>query len=91
MATMVTSTRPPATKKDAGGADFRDQTETDRDATAVFVIRSRTATATASVWVGLASVMMMFTSLSSAYIVRSSSSSDWVSLPMPRVLIVSTI
>ena len=35
--------------------------------------------------------MMMFTSLSSAYIVRSSSSSDWVSLPMPRVLIVSTI
>ena len=41
-------------------------------------------------WVGLASVAMMFTSLSSAYIVRSASSNDWVQLPMPRVLLVST-
>jgi cytochrome c oxidase subunit 3 len=42
-------------------------------------------------WVGLASVTMMFTSLSSAYIVRSVSANDWVSLPMPRVLIASTV
>ncbi|HEU4874507.1 MAG TPA: cytochrome c oxidase subunit 3, partial [Pyrinomonadaceae bacterium] len=42
-------------------------------------------------WVALASVTMMFTSLSSAYIVRSSTANDWVALPMPRVLIVSTI
>src|SRR5262249_45396063 len=41
-------------------------------------------------WVGLASVAMMFTSLSSAYIVRSASSNDWVQLPMPRILLVST-
>ncbi|HEY2961214.1 MAG TPA: cytochrome c oxidase subunit 3 [Pyrinomonadaceae bacterium] len=41
-------------------------------------------------WVGLASVAMMFTSLSSAYIVRSASSNDWTMLPMPRVLLVST-
>jgi cytochrome c oxidase subunit 3 len=41
-------------------------------------------------WVGLASIAMMFTSLSSAYIVRSASSNDWVSLPMPRMLLVST-
>jgi cytochrome c oxidase subunit III len=41
-------------------------------------------------WVGLASVAMMFTSLSSAYIVRSASSNDWVSLPMPKVLLAST-
>lgn len=41
-------------------------------------------------WVGLASVMMMFTSLSSAYIVRSASSNDWTPLPMPRVLLLST-
>ena len=41
-------------------------------------------------WVGLASVAMMFTSLSSAYIVRSASSNDWVQLPMPRVLLAST-
>lgn len=42
-------------------------------------------------WVGLASVAMMFTSLSSAYIVRSASSNDWTALPMPRVLLASTV
>jgi cytochrome c oxidase subunit 3 len=42
-------------------------------------------------WVALASVTMMFTSLSSAYIVRANSANDWISLPMPRILIVSTI
>jgi cytochrome c oxidase subunit 3 len=41
-------------------------------------------------WVGLASIGMMFTSLSSAYIVRSNSSNDWVPLAMPRMLLVST-
>jgi cytochrome c oxidase subunit 3 len=41
-------------------------------------------------WVGLASVAMMFTSLSSAYIVRSASSNDFVSLPMPKILLAST-
>jgi len=41
-------------------------------------------------WVGLASVAMMFTSLSSAYIVRAASSSDWFPLAMPRVLLLST-
>lgn len=42
-------------------------------------------------WVGLASVAMMFTSLSSAYIVRSASANDWVALPMPKVLLASTV
>ena len=41
-------------------------------------------------WVGLASVAMMFTSLSSAYIVRSASANDWASLPMPKILLAST-
>jgi cytochrome c oxidase subunit III len=41
-------------------------------------------------WVGLASVAMLFTSLSSAYIVRAASSNDWTPLPMPRMLLVST-
>jgi cytochrome c oxidase subunit 3 len=41
-------------------------------------------------WVGLASVAMMFTSLSSAYIVRSASANDWIALPLPRVLLAST-
>jgi cytochrome c oxidase subunit 3 len=33
---------------------------------------------------------MMFTALTSAYIVRSASSNDWQPLTMPRVLLVST-
>ena len=41
-------------------------------------------------WVALASVAMMFTSLSSAYVVRAGSSKDWFPLAMPRVLLVST-
>lgn len=41
-------------------------------------------------WVAIAGVGMLFTSLSSAYIVRSGSSNDWVPLGMPRALILST-
>jgi cytochrome c oxidase subunit 3 len=41
-------------------------------------------------WVGLASILMMFTALSSAYIVRAASSSDWQPLTMPRILLLST-
>ena len=93
MATMVTSTRPPVIKKGTGsgpglpgpngngskrGGSFRDP-ESHADRYRI------------GMWVGLASVTMMFTSLSSAYIVRASSANDWVSLPMPRVLIASTI
>ncbi|HJS23259.1 MAG TPA: cytochrome c oxidase subunit 3 [Pyrinomonadaceae bacterium] len=41
-------------------------------------------------WVGLASIAMMFTSLSSAYIVRSGTAADWLPLRLPRVMFVST-
>jgi cytochrome c oxidase subunit 3 len=41
-------------------------------------------------WVGLASVAMLFTALTSAYIVRAVSSDDWQPLVMPRLLWVST-
>lgn len=41
-------------------------------------------------WVALASILMMFTALSSAYIVRAASSSDWQPLQMPRILLLST-
>jgi len=41
-------------------------------------------------WVGLASIAMMFTSLSSAYIVRSGSAADWLPLRIPRVMFAST-
>ena len=42
-------------------------------------------------WVGLASIAMMFTSLSSAYIVRSGSAADWAPLRIPRVMFASTV
>jgi cytochrome c oxidase subunit III len=42
------------------------------------------------VWVALASILMMFTALSSAYIVRAASSSDWTPLRMPRMLLLSS-
>ena len=41
-------------------------------------------------WVSLASIAMLFTSLSSAYIVRSATSYDWLPVRTPRVLFVST-
>jgi cytochrome c oxidase subunit III len=42
-------------------------------------------------WVGLASIAMMFTSLSSAYIVRSGTAADWVPLRLPPVMFASTV
>src|SRR5688500_18987619 len=42
-------------------------------------------------WVGLASIAMMFTSLSSAYIVRSGTAADWLPLRIPRVMFASTV
>ncbi|MGH9872372.1 MAG: cytochrome c oxidase subunit 3 [Pyrinomonadaceae bacterium] len=42
------------------------------------------------IWVALASILMLFTALSSAYIVRAASSSDWQPLAMPRILLLSS-
>ncbi|HEY0545594.1 MAG TPA: cytochrome c oxidase subunit 3 [Pyrinomonadaceae bacterium] len=41
-------------------------------------------------WVVLASIMMLFTALSSAYIVRASGANDWTPLDPPRLLWLST-
>jgi cytochrome c oxidase subunit 3 len=41
-------------------------------------------------WVLLAAVVMLFTSLSSAYVVRVAATNDWQPLPLPKVLFVST-
>ena len=41
-------------------------------------------------WLALASIAMMFTSLSSAYIVRSGTAADWFPLQIPRLMFVST-
>lgn len=42
-------------------------------------------------WVAMAAILMMFTSLTSAYIVRAASSNDWRPIAMPRVLLLSTL
>ena len=91
MATMVTSTKPTRKTSPGGGpkipgpngngskrhGGFRDP-------------ESQANRYRIGMWLGLASVGMMFTSLSSAYIVRSASANDWVALPMPKVLLAST-
>ena len=41
-------------------------------------------------WVSLASIAMLFTSLSSAYIVRSGAMYDWLPLTVPRAMFGST-
>src|SRR5713226_7394041 len=41
-------------------------------------------------WVAIASILMLFTALTSAYIVRSASGNDWRPIAMPRMLWLST-
>lgn len=41
-------------------------------------------------WVALGAVLMMFTALTSAYVVRGGTSNDWRPMPAPRLLWVST-
>lgn len=92
MATMVTSTRPPIIKKDSGSGpglpgpngngSKRKDAFRDHD--------SRGNRYRIGMWVGIASIVMMFTSLSSAYIVRSASANDWIPLAIPKILFGST-
>lgn len=42
------------------------------------------------VWVAIASILMLFVALTSAYIVRSASANDWQPITMPKVLWLST-
>jgi cytochrome c oxidase subunit 3 len=42
------------------------------------------------IWIAIASIVMLFTALTSAYIVRMASSNDWTPLQMPKVLWLST-
>jgi len=42
------------------------------------------------IWVAIASIVMLFTALTSAYIVRMASADDWTPLRMPKVLWLST-
>jgi cytochrome c oxidase subunit 3 len=42
------------------------------------------------IWVAIAGIVMLFTALASAYVVRSGSANDWAPLVMPKVLWLST-
>ena len=94
MATTVTSTRP-LTKQGIGGGpkgrgpngNGAPRNGHGRD---FYDLQSSTNRYRIGMWVALASILMMFTALSSAYIVRAASSTDWVPLKMPRILFLST-
>jgi cytochrome c oxidase subunit III len=44
-----------------------------------------------AMWLGLASIVMLFAGLSSAYIIRSGGASDWRAISIPRFLIPNSI
>jgi len=91
MATMVTSTKPARKTSPGSGPKIPGPNGNGRKHNGDFRgPESQGNRYRIGMWVGLASVAMLFTSLSSAYIVRSASSNDWTPLPMPRVLLVST-
>ena len=92
MATMVTSTKT-VTKKGAGSGKFPgpNGNGSKRGGGDSFLDpESRANRYRIGMWVALASILMMFTALSSAYVVRAASANDWVPLAMPRVLLLST-
>ncbi len=95
MATMVTSTKPLTKKVGTGagpkfpGPNGRSRKGNGHNGS----VPERDSTASRyriGMWVGLASILMLFTALTSAYIVRAASSNDWQPLPLPRVLFLST-
>ena len=92
MAATVTSTNPVVDAgvgggpKPRGGNGFRKDGGDHRGGD----FRFSPARYRVGIWVGIASIVMLFTALASAYIVRSASASDWVPLQMPKVLWLST-
>jgi cytochrome c oxidase subunit III len=52
--------------------------------------RSSSSAARIGMWVALAAILMMFTALTSAYIVRAGLSNDWRPITMPHLLWLST-
>ena len=95
MATTVTGTRP-LTKKGSGGGPKRRGPNGDGGPRQngherrLPDLQSSANRYRIGMWVALASILMLFTALSSAYIVRAASSSDWQPLIMPRILLLST-
>jgi cytochrome c oxidase subunit 3 len=92
MATTVTSTRPLTSQGIGGGPKRRGPNGNGGDGQfgRLPELQKSFNRYRLGMWVALASIVMLFTSLSSAYIVRAASSSDWHPLPMPRILLLST-
>ena len=94
MATMVTSTKQLPRRQAGGGPKVPGPNGRSRKGNGhdgPFPPHDSTANRyRIGMWVALASILMLFTALTSAYIVRAASSNDWKSLPMPRILLLST-
>jgi len=90
MATMVTSTRTVTAKTSGSGSKRPGPNGNGRNGHSHFEPDANANRYRVGMWVALASISMLFTALSSAYIVRAGSSNDWVSIAMPRVLLLST-
>ena len=91
MATMVTSTRPVIKKGAGGGPSLPGPNGNGSKRKGGFPDPdSRSNRYRIGMWVGLASIAMMFTSLSSAYIVRYASANDWLPLAVPSAMFAST-
>lgn len=95
MATTVTGTKPLRKTGFGGGSKGRGpngngspKRNGHRDA--FLEARSAANRYRIGMWVALASILMLFTALSSAYIVRAASANDWQPLRMPRVILLST-
>ena len=88
---MVTSTKTlPKTGKGSSTFPGPNGNGKRRDGGEFFDPKSKANSYRIGMWVALASISMLFTALSSAYIVRAASAQDWVSIAMPRVLLAST-
>ena len=95
MATTVTGTRP-LTKKGIGGGpkppgpNGNGSRKRNGHDSAFPDLNSSANRYRIGMWVAMAAILMMFTALTSAYIVRTASSNDWQPLTMPRILLFST-
>src|SRR5687767_10906571 len=92
MATTVTGTRP-VTKTGIGGGprgpDGNGARNRNGHDSAFSDLNSARRRYRIGMWVAMAAILMMFTALTSAYIVRSASASDWQPIKMPRILLLS--
>lgn len=95
MATTVTSTRP-LTKTGIGGGpaprgpNGNGSRKRNGHDSPFPDLKSSASRYRIGMWVAMAAILMMFTALTSAYIVRAASSDDWQPLKMPRILLLST-